>query len=90
MSGRKSFNTVNKEKITKIILDYFNEKYTTFIDQISSHFYEIDDEIIIKLNSFILNDILINDNLKIKDEDSLLNVLLKRRTSHVQDQKRFM
>lgn len=39
------------------------------------------------MNSFILNDILINDNLKIKDEDSLLNVLLKRRANHVQNQK---
>ena len=69
-----------EENIRNIVETYFNEDYMTFISEISSHFFEIDDDHILRMNSHFLSDILNSNELRIKDEDSLLKVLLRRRS----------
>lgn len=67
--------------------ELFEQEYSSFIDDIAGHFYELDEETIINVKSRILNDILNSKNLKIKDEDSLLQILLNRRKSFIQNQQ---
>lgn len=50
-----------------------------FVDQISSLFCEIGESHILMMNSNFLRDVLNSKKLKIRDEDSLLKLLLKRK-----------
>lgn len=73
-----------KENSILISKEYLNEEYSKFIDDVASHFFEIDESLIIQMNSFVLNDILSSQKLKIKDEDTLLQILLNRRSNLLQ------
>ena len=62
--------------------EFYSTEYSKIIDDISSHFYLIDDETISNMNSIILSDVLKSSQLQIDTEDKLLHSLLHRRRSH--------
>ncbi|KAK8836763.1 hypothetical protein M9Y10_037284 [Tritrichomonas musculus] len=64
-----------------IVNKYFGQEYSSFIDEIAAHFYEIDESLIINTYTQILNDILSSSSLKIKNEEALMQTLLNRRSS---------
>lgn len=56
------------------------------IDEIASHFYEINEETINELEESILEAILSSKKIQVKSEDSLLHTLLNRR-SYIQSKE---
>lgn len=58
---------------------YLEKEYNVIIDEIASHFDEIDEKYFFDMNEILLNSILSSQKLKIENEDSLLSVLLNRR-----------
>ncbi|KAK8860588.1 hypothetical protein M9Y10_012253 [Tritrichomonas musculus] len=87
ISKQNRKNIFSQEEIKNFIEEYLEEEYPTFIRQISSKFNEIDEKIILNMNSILLNDILNSNQLKIKDEDTLLKQLLNRRSYIIQNQQ---
>lgn len=81
-------NFNKEENMISHLENYLNQKYSDFIDNIASHFYELEETTIINLNDFILKAILSSLKLQIKSEDSLLNILLKRRSSILENKEK--
>lgn len=84
----ENLNSNNEESMIYYIENYLHQQYTKFIDDVASHFFELDESTIINLNDFILNAILSSSKLKVESEDSLLNVLLKRRSFILEKEKK--
>ena len=71
------------EETQNIFNEFYSNEYSNIIDDISSHFYEVDEETIINMNSVILNDVLKSSKLKVETEEKLLHSLLQRRSFHL-------
>lgn len=77
------FNIIENHGQFKIcIKKYLNQEYKEIIDDIASHFYELDESALNEMNDDIIDSILSSEKLKIKSEDSLLQALIGRR-SHI-------
>lgn len=72
-------NSNNDENIPILIKDYLGQEYISLIKEIATNFNEIEESLFFTLNSSIFEDVLQSSDLTIKDEDSLLNLLLNRR-----------
>lgn len=75
-----------KNIITTFVRDYLNEEYSQFINEVASHFSEINESILIQINPHIFRDIISSGKLSVTDEDTLLNVLLRRRSYYNQNE----
>lgn len=60
-------------------IDSLVKEYGEIIDEIASHFYEIDETICFEMNDKFLESILSSPKLRIESEDALLTTLLNRR-----------
>lgn len=58
---------------------YLEQNYNEIIDEIASHFDEIDEKYFFEMNEIFLNSILSSPKLQIENEDSLMSILLNRR-----------
>lgn len=72
----------NEENIIKYIQKLYNEEYSQFINEIAKNFTKIDKSIILKMNSYILKEVLSSSFLQLENEDSLLDIFLRRRSEN--------
>lgn len=61
-----------KEKINLNLQKYLQNEYIDFINEIAENFSIIDENLIIKMNDIIIEDVLKSEELQIENEDSLL------------------
>ena len=60
-------------------IHYLEQEYSEIIDEIATHFFEIDEKLVFEMNENLLNSVLSSPKLQVESEDSFLTLLFNRR-----------